>query len=309
MDFNLNVRLKQLESLEQYISSSWNKVNSVLDQLKWSIKDVVKDSQLVKCSVDPTHRVHAVNADDHITKCVLRKEGYKLDEEFLSEPLHKINSSIIIDDDKKIDILSNAHKSVPNFKSGWNGKDPDPKTTDRLTSTFSTDERLALYSYAVANTIGPSKLPDFNIVRSQKSDGKPLSYEELLKQERDAKRRRIKYRSVHTSRKNHTEVLREVIDGQMELYKDWLENKDAGTSKSQGSNDREENRSSSVISRNSTHSSSKSTNSYLKSDRRSGHRKRHSEDDYKSHRNRDKSYSSRHSHDREKYNYNGSRKR
>lgn len=41
-------------------------------------------------------------------------------------------------------------------------------------------------------------------------------------QERDAKRRRIKYKSVHINKKNHTEVMREVIDGQMEEYQDWI---------------------------------------------------------------------------------------
>lgn len=54
----------------------------------------------------------------------------------------------------------------------------------------------------------------------------PLTYEEQLALERNAKRRRIKYKSIHTSKKNYVEVMREVIDGQMELYKEWVEEKD-----------------------------------------------------------------------------------
>lgn len=42
------------------------------------------------------------------------------------------------------------------------------------------------------------------------------------KMERDAKRRRMKYKSVHTNRKSYTEVIGEVIKGQMELYEQWL---------------------------------------------------------------------------------------
>lgn len=43
--------------------------------------------------------------------------------------------------------------------------------------------------------------------------------------ERNAKRRRMKYKtkSVHTSRKTTTEITREVINGQMEAYEDWLQ--------------------------------------------------------------------------------------
>lgn len=39
---------------------------------------------------------------------------------------------------------------------------------------------------------------------------------------RNLKRRRVKYKSVHTSKKSQTEVLRQVINNQMELYCEWL---------------------------------------------------------------------------------------
>lgn len=44
--------------------------------------------------------------------------------------------------------------------------------------------------------------------------------------ERDAKRRRVKYKSVHTSKKSQTEIMREVIDNQMTLYRDWIKQKE-----------------------------------------------------------------------------------
>lgn len=222
MNFNLDVRLKQLESLEQYISSSRDKVQSILDCLNWDTKEVLKESQLIKCSVDPSHKVPLKSVDEHVKNCSLRKEDYELDEDFLSEPLHDLNSSILLDDHKKIEILSAAHRSIPNFKSGWNGQDPDPKTANRLLCTFSPHERSALYSYAVKHTIGPPVLPEFNTIQPPKSSDKPLTFEELRMKERDAKRRRIKYKYVHTNHKSHKEVLREVIDGQMELYMEWL---------------------------------------------------------------------------------------
>ncbi|KAK5649298.1 hypothetical protein RI129_000327 [Pyrocoelia pectoralis] len=217
MDFNLDVRLKQLDSLEHYISSSRDKVNSVLNCLKWNVKDLLKDNQLIKCSVDPNHRVHINSSDEHIHKCSIRKEGYRIDEDFLSEPLHNAKSSIFIDDHMKIDVLSKAHRTSSSFKSGWNGQDPDPKTSDRLMSTFSSDERLVLYDYALANTEGPPKPPEFKMYEPPKQQTDNLTYEELLVLERDIKRRRAKYKGVFTNHKNYTEVLREIINGQMEL--------------------------------------------------------------------------------------------
>uniref|UniRef100_A0A1Y1LC03 CHHC U11-48K-type domain-containing protein n=2 Tax=Photinus pyralis TaxID=7054 RepID=A0A1Y1LC03_PHOPY len=261
MDFNLDVRLKQLESLEHYINSSRGKVTSVLNRLKWNVQDLVKDNQLIKCSVDPHHRVHINSSDEHIHKCSLRKEGYTLDEDFLSEPVHNPKSSIFIDDHMKIDVLSNAHRASSNFKSGWNGQDPDPKTSNRLMCTFSSDERLVLYDYAIANTEGPPKPPEFKTYEPPKQT-QNLTHEQLLALERDIKRRRAKYKGVFTDHKNYTEVLREIITGQMDLYKMRLE---SGEELKLVENDdgKEHKTKRSSVSR----SSSKTDDSYIKSNK------------------------------------------
>lgn len=44
----------------------------------------------------------------------------------------------------------------------------------------------------------------------------------MLIQERNLKRRRAKHRGVHTNKKSHTEILREVIHQQMQLYVDYI---------------------------------------------------------------------------------------
>ncbi|KAF4519707.1 hypothetical protein B566_EDAN003957 [Ephemera danica] len=56
--------------------------------------------------------------------------------------------------------------------------------------------------------------------------GGAKSFWEVLAQQRDAKRRRLNYRQakkVHTKHKSQTEVTREVIENQMELYTEWLQ--------------------------------------------------------------------------------------
>lgn len=42
MEFNIEVRKKQLESLDQFISSSQDRVQSVLDCLGWKASEVLK---------------------------------------------------------------------------------------------------------------------------------------------------------------------------------------------------------------------------------------------------------------------------
>lgn len=60
---------------------------------------------------------------------------------------------------------------------------------------------------------------------SDSKEKKTLTEKEKLMHERDSKRRRVKYKSVHTSKKSHTEVMRELIDNQMGLYVDWIKQK------------------------------------------------------------------------------------
>lgn len=60
---------------------------------------------------------------------------------------------------------------------------------------------------------------------SDSKEKKTLTEKEKMMQERDSKRRRVKYKSVHTSKKSHTEVMRELIDNQMGLYVDWIKQK------------------------------------------------------------------------------------
>nr|XP_023012770.1 U11/U12 small nuclear ribonucleoprotein 48 kDa protein-like [Leptinotarsa decemlineata] len=228
MSFNIQVRKKQLQSLDQYISSSKDKVQSILDYLGWNPKKVEEADDMLNCPFNTAHKIQVVKIQKHVENCCVLTSGYSLDDVFLSEPQHNPKSSISLDNSKKIEILNEARKSNSKFKPGWNGLDPDPMTSDRLISTFSTDERLAIYNYCVQNTEGPPEPNEFNINMNdtEKKDSKTLTEEDRRQQERNAKRRRIKYKSVHTGRnKSRTEVMRELIANQMEMYQEYLKNK------------------------------------------------------------------------------------
>lgn len=98
-------------------------------------------------------------------------------------------------------------------------------TANRIISTFSVDERSAIYDYCIKHTEGPPVPEEFTLDLPEPKNKDQLSEKEKLALERDAKRRRTKYKSVHTSKKSQTEIMREVIDNQMTLYKQWIERK------------------------------------------------------------------------------------
>lgn len=100
-----------------------------------------------------------------------------------------------------------------------------PCTSTRLISDFTSDERKALYEYVITHTVKPDigrDITDINKPKLQDKDSKEMSVLEMLVQERNLKRRRAKHRGVHTNKKSHVEILREVIDQQMEIYTDYI---------------------------------------------------------------------------------------
>lgn len=100
-----------------------------------------------------------------------------------------------------------------------------PRTSTRLISDFTSDERKALYEYAITHTVKPDigrDITDINRPKPQDKDNKEMSLLEMLVQERNLKRRRAKHRGVHTNKKSHIEILREVINQQMEIYTDHI---------------------------------------------------------------------------------------
>lgn len=75
---------------------------------------------------------------------------------------------------------------------------------------------IFLHIFIFINTI------EFIFRKHQEKKDKELSFLELLVQERNLKRRRAKHRGVHTNKKSHVEILREVINQQMEIYTDYM---------------------------------------------------------------------------------------
>ncbi|KAF7282899.1 hypothetical protein GWI33_001802 [Rhynchophorus ferrugineus] len=197
-----------------------------IESLGWTVKKTLEtDNPKVICPINKAHLISFKTSQDHTEKCKLHSCGYRLDDQFLSEPVCNDKNSIKLDAKIKIDLLNYARSINVAFRPVWNGQEVDPMTSDRLMSNFSTDERLALYDYCLKHTEGPKKPQEFTLDLPETKSTKELSVKEKLSLERDAKRRKVKYKSVHTSKKSHTEVIREVINNQMEMYAQWIQQK------------------------------------------------------------------------------------
>ncbi|XP_048517097.1 U11/U12 small nuclear ribonucleoprotein 48 kDa protein [Dendroctonus ponderosae] len=236
MEFNVEVRKKQLHSLKQYIRSSEENVKAAVQSLGWTSSKTLQDEEpKILCPLNKNHLIPQQTLKKHLEKCSLRSAGYEGNEDFLSEPPSSKKCCVKISNAKKAEIIGASRVNRSEFRleyqqihlvsSAWNGRDSDPLTSDRFTSTFSVDERSALYEYSIKHAIPPPKPQEFTLDLTDIKEKKGLTEKERLLLERDAKRRRAKYKSVHTSKKSQTEIMRELIDNQMTLFTDWLKAK------------------------------------------------------------------------------------
>nr|CAD7606179.1 unnamed protein product [Timema genevievae] len=176
-----------------------------------AVKGLVQE--LVHCPLKEEHRVPEATLSDHIARCRWKQEGYTEEDLPLSEPA-----------------VGSSGTATQSIFMAWRGVQDDrpvPRTVDRYLSDFTVDERKAMmYDHAVSKTASVSavKIEDLTSMFHKVDRPRAKTKLERLAEERDAKRKRVSERSrkVHTNRKSRTEILREVIMNQMELYEEWV---------------------------------------------------------------------------------------
>ncbi|XP_011499548.1 PREDICTED: U11/U12 small nuclear ribonucleoprotein 48 kDa protein-like, partial [Ceratosolen solmsi marchali] len=184
----------------------------------------ILDYSHITCPFNKAHRVPEKTIENHLEKCEWNTLGYTRDCIPFSESslLSDDPSSIKFDIQLQHKILQTAKQKDPELNIGIDEK-LIPQTSDRFMSDFTTDERKILYEYVVSNTIAPNIGQDItNINKPEKTNKQCIPIIELLAQERNLKRRRAKHRGVHTNKKSHTEILRELVQQQMEMFKEHV---------------------------------------------------------------------------------------
>ncbi|XP_012228138.1 U11/U12 small nuclear ribonucleoprotein 48 kDa protein [Linepithema humile] len=220
-------RKQQLKELKSFTDEINQEITDIVGSLGWTMESVSNvDKEYFTCPYDPSHRLTMESFNDHLTSCQWKAEGYEKSDIPFSEPTLPANSpfSIKFDEQLQNEVLRKAKEQNLSMQIGM-GERLVPRTSDRLLTDFTSDERRALYDYVIANTtkldIGQD-IEDINNLQPQETEEKQLSFLELLIYERNLKRRRAKHKGVHTNKKSQVEVLREVINQQMEIYTDYI---------------------------------------------------------------------------------------
>ncbi|XP_021934823.1 splicing regulatory glutamine/lysine-rich protein 1-like isoform X2 [Zootermopsis nevadensis] len=235
MAVNIEERRAQLDALNDFIENTQKKLTSILSILGWNAEKLrEKSREMVTCPLNSEHYIPKDTLEKHLASCAWKMEGYHEHDIPLSESCGPDGSSIVIE--LRTAVIREAALQDPKMKTGISavGLDdrPIPKTMDRIISDFTPDERRVLYDFAVSKTgaVPVVKVEELHMSFQKEEKQHPKTFLERLAEERDAKRRRVS-KKVHTNRKSHTEILREVIQNQMELYEDILkqENEEIGS--------------------------------------------------------------------------------
>ncbi|XP_045515774.1 uncharacterized protein LOC123708875 isoform X2 [Pieris brassicae] len=195
----LSNRHTALTDLEAFISRSDNEITMILQSLQWNRQILVSNADMETCTHDTGHKISTKKSKEHEEQCWLRIQGYYHEEKLLPEPLN-----------------SKAH-AIVKLRKVWDG--PPPLTLERLQATYTVDERRAIYDAVVASDPTSHDISDLalNDVNEVKTEKKAKSRIEILSELRDMRRRRTKYR-VAAKTKKYSDVLRDVIRTQMEMY-------------------------------------------------------------------------------------------
>ncbi|KYQ50766.1 U11/U12 small nuclear ribonucleoprotein 48 kDa protein [Trachymyrmex zeteki] len=219
-------REQQLKELKNFTDTVNEEIANIVGTLGWTVESVTNvDKEYFTCPYDPSHRLTEASLNDHLVSCQWKAEGYgKLDVP-LSEPTLPEDSPFCIKFDEQLQeqVLKNAKEENSAMQTGM-GERLVPRTSDRIVIDFTNDERKALYNYVIANTAKPDigeDIANINNLEPQEKEDKELSFLELLIQERNLKRRRTKHKGVHTNKRSYIEILREVINQQMEIFVDY----------------------------------------------------------------------------------------
>ncbi|CAB3252122.1 unnamed protein product [Arctia plantaginis] len=231
----MDVRIEELNKLRSYTEEIDKDLTMILQSVQWDRKQILQHPAMVSCKYDVNHKICPDNIERHEQECVLRLHGYSQDDQFLPHPLSSSASTLMkLGKEDILHIIDKAAHSDPTFKKGKvnaqvsltqgvGSGDLEPQTLGRLQCTYSVDERRAIYDAVVAAAPSCHDLTDLALP-SVGDDGqttKTKTRMEILAELRDMRRRRTKYRVAPKSR-NYSDVLRDVIKTQMEMYNEVL---------------------------------------------------------------------------------------
>ncbi|XP_028158293.1 U11/U12 small nuclear ribonucleoprotein 48 kDa protein-like isoform X1 [Ostrinia furnacalis] len=245
----METRKAELLQLQSHIAEFDTELTEILQHLQWDRKNLVEDCPKVVCKYNVNHKIPQESKESHEAQCRLAHNGYSKEDKMLPDPLDQNAKTLVRLNNYNIQqIINQAVNTDPSFKKGTDNVEIEPQTLDRLQSTYTGDERRAIYDAVVQAAPFCHDLSDLALLSEQGAEDtskKQKSRVEILAELRDMKRRRTKYR-VAAKTTNYSDVLRDVIKTQMEVYSHVkVEKPDAISSKEKPRDDKrnEQNRS------------------------------------------------------------------
>ncbi|XP_045180206.2 U11/U12 small nuclear ribonucleoprotein 48 kDa protein-like [Mercenaria mercenaria] len=228
-------RQECLDSLGEFIERCQENITSMLDTLGWTPEHFMQPRNQCECPHNSSHRMPESSLEKHTRICEMVSQGYsKEDAEKITEDrsfYYKDASCVYpvkLDLDTLNSVLWNHH--VQNH-SVFYGYKKIPRTAEEEQVLMSREDRLGVAEYVVKRAKEANRLKELgqddllvsenlaDLIKKDNEERKLDPFEEMAAL-RDYRRRRQTYRAknVHITKKSHTEIMREVINNQMEMY-------------------------------------------------------------------------------------------
>lgn len=225
-----------LDDLDEFISGCQSRVTDMLEVLGWTPEHFMQDRSRCVCPYNKSHRMPSHCIVSHAPLCSLISEGYtKSEAKAILEDRSYFydNASCVyqvkLDLDTMNSWLWNHH--VENH-SVFYGYKKVPQTAVEEQVLMSREDRRAVAEYVILRARAANRLKEVgrdellvsenlaDLIKKENAEKHDLDPVEEMAALRDYRRRRQTYRAknVHITKKSHTEIMREVINNQMEMY-------------------------------------------------------------------------------------------
>ncbi|XP_052767728.1 U11/U12 small nuclear ribonucleoprotein 48 kDa protein-like isoform X2 [Mya arenaria] len=237
----LSSRQQCLDDLDEFISSCQQRITDMLDMFGWTPEHFMQPSMLSTCPHNSDHRMPPSALDKHTLVCELTNQGYtRTDAEKILEDRSYFYKDaacvypVTLDLETLNSWLWNHH--VKNH-SVFYGYPRVPQTSEEEQIMLPREDRAALAEYVVLRARAANRLKEVgrdellvsenlaDLIKKETGEGRHLDPVEEMAALRDYRRRRKTYRAknVHITKKSHTEIMREVINNQMDMYSQSLQ--------------------------------------------------------------------------------------
>ncbi|WAR18664.1 SNR48-like protein, partial [Mya arenaria] len=219
----LSSRQQCLDDLDEFISSCQQRITDMLDMFGWTPEHFMQPSMLSTCPHNSDHRMPPSALDKHTLVCELTNQGYtRTDAEKILE-----DRSYFYKDAACVYPVTLVFYGYPRV----------PQTSEEEQIMLPREDRAALAEYVVLRARAANRLKEVgrdellvsenlaDLIKKETGEGRHLDPVEEMAALRDYRRRRKTYRAknVHITKKSHTEIMREVINNQMDMYSQSLQ--------------------------------------------------------------------------------------